>query len=68
MNQALVNPEQQEKDRLTMGEALRNRLNTDAGFSYTNRGIAMTSHTPEKREALFEETWKMVSDRTCSSS
>jgi len=63
MRQALVNPEQQEKDRLTMGEALRSRLNTDGGFAYTNRGIPMTAHTAEEREALFEETWNLVSNR-----
>lgn len=62
MQQALVEPDQQEKDRLTMAETLRKRLTTDAGFHYTNRGFAMTTHSAEEREKLFEETWNLVRD------
>lgn len=60
MRQGLLDPTQQEKDRLIMAETLRKRLTTDAGFHYSNRGFAMTTHSPEEREKLFEETWNAV--------
>jgi hypothetical protein len=64
MRQALIDPDQREKDRLTMAEVLRKRLTTDAGFHYSNRGFAMTTHSPEEREKLFEETWNAVRNWT----
>jgi cation diffusion facilitator CzcD-associated flavoprotein CzcO len=60
MQQAAVSWEQQAKDKLSYTEMFKERLTTDGGFGYSNRGFPHSNHNEEEREALFEELWQLV--------
>ena len=59
MRQAKVSPERAEKDLATLGDTLKNRLSTFAGFLYERQTINTFDHTPEEREAFFEGLWNL---------
>lgn len=60
MNNVVLTPEQQAKDKLRYPEVFNDRWKTQGGFSYQPRQEKMLDATTEEREALFEELWKMV--------
>lgn len=60
MNQATITPEQAELDKANLPQVFRDRLTHHAGFLYSSRQIKTFDHTPEERQALFEELWEMV--------
>jgi cation diffusion facilitator CzcD-associated flavoprotein CzcO len=59
MNQAKLTVEEQERHKVDYPAIFKERLTHDAGFMYS-RNILTFSHTPEEREALFEELWRLV--------
>jgi hypothetical protein len=60
MRQAKLTPEQQELDKAKYPEMFKERLAHYAGFMYSSQPFTTYSHTPEEREAFFEELWQMV--------
>ena len=60
MNQKPLTDEEQELDLQNLDAVFKERLTHDAGFMYSRRPIEWNTHTPEEREQLFEELWKMV--------
>jgi cation diffusion facilitator CzcD-associated flavoprotein CzcO len=60
MRQAKLSPEEQEVDKAKYPEIFKERLTHYAGFLYSSRPFTTYSHTPEEREAFFEELWQMV--------
>ncbi|OCK78384.1 FAD/NAD(P)-binding domain-containing protein [Lepidopterella palustris CBS 459.81] len=59
MNQAALSVKEQEKHKADYPAIFKERLTHDAGFMYSRRDILTFSHTPEQREAFYEELWKM---------
>ncbi|EXJ71856.1 uncharacterized protein A1O5_04357 [Cladophialophora psammophila CBS 110553] len=59
MNNVVLTPDQQAEDKLRYPEIFDNRWKTQGGFSYQPRKEKMLDATPEERDALFEELWKM---------
>jgi hypothetical protein len=61
MRQSKITPEQTELDKAKLPELMEERLTHNAGFLYSARKIKTFDHTPEEREALFQELWDMAS-------
>ena len=61
MRQAKLTPEQQELDKTQYPEMFKERLTHYAGFMYSTQKFGTYSHSPEEREAFFEDLWKIVS-------
>ena len=60
MRQAKITPEQAELDKAKLPELMKERLTHYAGFLYSARHVKTFDHTPEEREALFQELWEMA--------
>ena len=60
MRQAPLTAEQQELDKAKYPEIFKERLTHHAGFMYSSQKFSTYSHSPEEREAFFEELWRMV--------
>jgi cation diffusion facilitator CzcD-associated flavoprotein CzcO len=60
MRQSSLTAEQQEVDKEKYPEMFKERLTHYAGFMYSSRPFTTYSHTPEEREAFFEQLWQMV--------
>jgi cation diffusion facilitator CzcD-associated flavoprotein CzcO len=60
MRQVQLTPEEQAKDKLKYPELFNERWNNYNGFLYQYRPLKMFDHTPEERQALFDELWNMV--------
>lgn len=61
MRQRLLSVLEQQKDKRGYPDMFQYRLTTPGGYSYGDRGIPHSAHSPEERTALFEELWEMVS-------
>jgi cation diffusion facilitator CzcD-associated flavoprotein CzcO len=59
MQQAKISPEQIEADRSKMGEMLKQRLETAGGFHWHGLDEPIRNYTPEQREEMFEEMWRL---------
>lgn len=59
MRQASIEPEQAKKDIETLQDRMDNRLKFHAGFEYQSQVFDTFSHTPEEREAHFEQLWEI---------
>lgn len=60
MRQKFLTAEQNAKDKEDFPALYNERLNNFNGFLYQFRPMKMYDHTPEERQALFEELWGLV--------
>lgn len=60
MRQEKLTVEEQEKDKIAYPDVFKERLTHYAGFMYSSQSFKTFDHTPEEREAFFEELWNMV--------
>ncbi|OCK74929.1 FAD/NAD(P)-binding domain-containing protein [Lepidopterella palustris CBS 459.81] len=59
MVQRPLTVEEQEQDKANYPEIFKERLTHDAGFLHSSRRNLLTfSHTPEQRDAFYEELWR----------
>lgn len=59
MRQAKISPEQIEADRSNMGEMLKQRLTTVGGFHWHGLNEPIAKYSPQQREEMFEEMWRL---------
>lgn len=62
MQQRGLSSEEQNKDKLTISEAYKHRLETVGGLLYGPLSKPHTADTPKEQEALFEKLWQQVRD------
>lgn len=62
MRQVHLTKEEQEKHKLDYPAVFDERWNNYNGFLYQFRPTKMHEHTPEQRQALYNELWAMVRD------
>lgn len=61
MNQVWLTKEEQDLVKKTLQQdVFDQRLNNASGFLYQYRPIKTLDHSPEEREALYQELWKIV--------
>lgn len=58
MRQAPLDPAQVQADLPNLGELLKRRHESDAGFLYNPKSVNIFDETPEQREAHFEAVWR----------